>query len=67
MDFREWIVSVAKRFVENKRVEFKVNPILYYDSKIDWDLKEAENIIRQRLENAGFTILDGSLDNIEEV
>lgn len=67
MDFREWIVSVAKRFVENKRVEFKVNPILYYNSEINWDPKEAENIIRQRLENAGFIILDGSLDNIEEV
>ena len=67
MDFREWIVSIAKKFVGIKKVEFRVNPILYYNSVIDWDPKEAESIIRQRLGNAGFTILDESLDDIEKL
>ena len=64
---REWMVRTAKAKLaeRKKKVEYRLNPVLYYSSTIP--LHETRAVIRHQLENAGFIILDGSLDNIEEV
>ena len=55
----------AKLAERKKKVEYRLNPVLYYSSTIP--LHETRAVIRHQLENAGFIILDESLDNIEEV